>query len=90
VPAVSVAGNTPLLAAQRRLDALLDGEHPPLFAEQLEPLAYLRDLRVMSNLLDRHTRLAGNQTPADSNPRPVTRQLLDDRVLGPPAACRWG
>jgi TniQ len=81
VPAVSVAGNTPLLAAQRRLDALLDGEHPPLFAgEQLEPLAYLRDLRVLSILLDRHTRLAGNQTPADSNPRPATRQLLDDRA----------
>ena len=76
---MSVAGNQPLLAAQRRLDALLDGERPPLLAgEQLDRLAYLRDLRVLSILLDRHTRLGGNRTPADPNQRPATRQLLDD------------
>ena len=33
---------------------------------------------MLSILLDRHTRLGGNRTPADPNPRPATRQLLDD------------
>lgn len=58
-----------VLAAQRHIDALLDGEiRSTLAGENLEPRAYLRDLRALAILLHhRH----------DPSPR-AARQLLDD------------
>jgi hypothetical protein len=52
---VSVADNAALLAAQGRIDALLDGGLQPILAGiQLRPPIYLRDLLTLCNLLDRH------------------------------------
>ena len=63
---VSVASDTNLIAAQRRIDALLDEQlKPTLAGVQLTPPAYLRDLLALCNLLDRHARLPGqSQRPA--------------------------
>jgi len=45
------------LAAQRRINALLDGELTPTLAGvQLDPPIYLRDLLTLCNLLHRHAR----------------------------------
>jgi hypothetical protein len=45
------------LAAQRRINALLDGQlEPTLAGVQLEPPIYLRDLLTLCNLLHRHAR----------------------------------
>ena len=62
--AVSVAGDTRLLAAQRRIDALLDGQlEPTLAGERLAPPVYLRDLLALCNLLDRHGRVPDEVQP---------------------------
>jgi hypothetical protein len=53
--AVSVADNAPLLTAQGRIDALLDGRlQPTLAGVELLPPTYLRDLLTLCNLIDRH------------------------------------
>ena len=45
------------LSAQRRINALLNGEsHPTLAGVALEPAIYLRDLLTLCNLLHRHAR----------------------------------
>ncbi|MGO9898257.1 MAG: TniQ family protein [Solirubrobacteraceae bacterium] len=62
--AVSVAGDTQLLGAQRRIDALLNGQaQPTLAGVELEPPIYLRDLIALCNLLDRHARLPEQTQP---------------------------
>ena len=56
---VSVAGDTRLLAAQRRIDELLDGRlRPRLAGVELPPPTYLRDLLALCNLLARHARFS--------------------------------
>ena len=56
---VSVAGDTRLLAAQRRIDELLDGRlRPTLAGVELPPPNYLRDLLALCNLLARHARFS--------------------------------
>ena len=56
--AVSVAGDDQVLGAQRRIDALLDGQlEPTLAGERLAPPVYLRDLLALCNVLDRHARV---------------------------------
>ncbi|MGO9791841.1 MAG: TniQ family protein [Solirubrobacteraceae bacterium] len=81
--AVSVAGDTALLAAQQRIDALLDGDlRPTLAGEQLEPPAYLSDLRTLAKLLNRHDHLSANRSEARSGPLARASgngaRLLDD------------
>ena len=54
--AVSIADNAALLAAQGRIDALLDGTlRPTLAGIELRPPTYLRDLLTLCGLLDRLT-----------------------------------
>lgn len=66
---VSVGGDTNLIAAQRRIDALLDGQlQPTLAGVPLTPPTYLRDLLALCNLLDRHARL-----PDQAQPRAALR-----------------
>jgi TniQ len=70
--AMSVADDTALLSAQRRIDALLDGQlQPTLAGEELEPPAYLRDLRALANLL-RNRGVPQARTSGDAS------RLLDD------------
>jgi hypothetical protein len=55
VPAITVGEE--LVAAQRRIDALLeDGQQPTLAGEHIDPPSYLRDLRVLVNILYRRPR----------------------------------
>jgi TniQ len=62
--AVSVADDSRLLAAQQRIDALLDGHLQPMLAGvELAPPIYLRDLLTLCNLLDRHARLPDQTQP---------------------------
>jgi hypothetical protein len=62
--ATSVADDMELLAAQRRIDTLLDGQlEPTLAGEQLAPPIYLRDLLALCNLLDRHGRVPDEAQP---------------------------
>ena len=62
------------LAAQRRINALLDGESDPTIAGvQLDPPVYLRDLLTLCNLLDRHARPPAQATPS----RRLGRRLHD-------------
>ncbi len=81
--AVTVAGDKALLAAQQRIDALLDGDlGPTLAGEQLEPLAYLSDLRTLAKLLNCHDHLSANRSQARSGPLARASgsgaRLLDD------------
>jgi TniQ len=80
--AVDVASNPALLAAQRRIDELLDGKlHPTLAGEELEPTAYLRDLRALSYVLRNHTKHSASRPQIRSDTRPSRRaqqRLLDD------------
>ncbi|MGB0093281.1 MAG: hypothetical protein WBP81_12235 [Solirubrobacteraceae bacterium] len=72
---VSVAGERPPLAAQRRIDALLDGQlQPTLAGVQLAPPTYLRDLLALCNLLDRHALLPNRPQPQEGM---VGRRLHD-------------
>jgi hypothetical protein len=71
--AVSVAGDPRLLAAQQRIDALLDGHLQPMLAGvELAPPIYLRDLLALCNLLDRHAR------PPDHPQPPLRGRRLHD------------
>ena len=71
---VSIADNAALLAAQRRIDALLDGQlQPALAGVELQPPTYLRDLLTLCSLLDRH---AQPPTPGAS-PTRLGRRLHD-------------
>ena len=71
---VSIADNSALLAAQRRIDALLDGQaRPTLAGVELQPPTYLRDLLTLCSLLDRH---APPPTPGAS-PARLGRRLHD-------------
>ena len=64
-----VGGNQPLLAAQRRIDRILDGQAKPMLAgQECEPLQYLRDLRALIRLVQR-------QTPRRKGPRKTKRQI---------------
>jgi hypothetical protein len=61
---VSVAGDSRLLTAQGRIDALLAGDARPMLAGvELAPPIYLRDLLALCNLLDRHARLPDQTQP---------------------------
>jgi hypothetical protein len=63
------------LAAQRRINALLDGEpNPPLSGLDLDPLSYLRDLRSLCKLLHRHTLTSAQQWST----APLGYRLRDD------------
>jgi hypothetical protein len=69
-PAVGV-DDPELLSAQCRIDGLLDGRmRPTLAGEELEPPAYLRDLRALSNLV----RARGDPPPRASG----ADRLLDN------------
>lgn len=62
------------VAAQRRINAVLNGESTPTLAGvQLEPEIYLRDVLTLCNLLDRHARPPGQATPS----RLLGRRLHD-------------
>ncbi len=70
--AVNVADNPALLAAQRRIDSLLDGQQEPtLGGEKLPPPTYLKDMRTLCNLLHGHV------LPRDS-PQPPAHRLLSN------------
>jgi hypothetical protein len=63
--AVSVTGDPQLLAAQQRINTLLDGHLQPMLAGvELAPPIYLRDLLALCNLLDRHARLPDQPQPS--------------------------
>jgi hypothetical protein len=70
---ISLANKPELVEAQRRIDAILGGQQRPTLAGQpLDPPTYLRDLRLLGNMLN---------GPAESvaPPRPSRfRRLLDD------------
>ena len=71
--AVSVAGDTPLLAAQRRIDALLDGQlEPTLAGEQLEPPSTCATCS-RSATFSTGTRGCRDRSPADPYLRPGRR-----------------
>ena len=71
VPAVSVASDPNLLAAQRRINEVLDTDmRPTLAGAEFDPLTYLRDVRALCTLLHRHLR----PTPGLPSPGP---KLLD-------------
>ena len=62
------------LAAQRRINALLDGESDPTLAGvQLDPPVYLRDLLTLCNLLHRYAR-----PPAQANRSRLLGHRLHD------------
>jgi hypothetical protein len=70
---VSLANKPELVEAQRRIDAVLDGEQEPTLAGQpLDPPTYLRDLRLLGNLLNSRTHFVAS--PRSSR----FRRLLDD------------
>jgi hypothetical protein len=70
-PPVSVASDPNLLAAQRRINEVLDTDtRPTLAGAEADPLTYLRDVRALCTLLHRHLHTAGCRSPG---PR-----LLDD------------
>ena len=72
---VSIVGDDRVLAAQRRIDALLDRQlEPTLAGEQLAPSVYLRDLLALCNLLDRHARVPDEVQP----PAPLRGRRLHD------------
>jgi hypothetical protein len=73
---VDVGGNSGLLAAQRRIDSVLDGQlQPTLGGEKLPPRTYLKDVRVLCNLVHRHVLPPGRSKAPDQD---VTHRLLDD------------
>jgi TniQ len=62
------------LAAQRLINALLDGEpNPPLAGLELDPPSYLRDLRSLCKIVHRHA-----PTPAYQRSRAQSGQRLRD------------
>jgi hypothetical protein len=64
------------VAAQHRIDILLDGGACPAFAgEQLEPVVYLRSLHALSKLLAHRGQLPSH---ADRPPARSGRRLFDD------------
>lgn len=72
IESISIAENPALLAAQRRIDAVLDGQsRPTLAGVELQPPAYLRDVRALCDLLDRRARLP---TP-DPSPERLPRRV---------------
>ncbi len=74
--AQSVASDPALLAAQRRIDELLDSDLRPMLAgETLDPIAYLHDVRALCRLLHRHSLPAGRTT---GSRRPAGRRLCND------------
>lgn len=73
----SVAGDPALLAAQRRIDELLDGDLRPMLAgETLDPIAYLHDVRALCSLLHRH--FLPDERTTGSRRRPAGRRLCND------------
>jgi len=84
-----VEGDQLLLAAQRRIDLILDGQTKPVLAgNECEPLQYLRDLRALIRLAqgeqtptEEHTRGTGKQTTGD--PQPSARTLADPARVAP-------
>lgn len=72
---VSVADRPALLSAQKHINSLLDdGLRPALAGEQLDPPTYLRDLRLLANILYERPWPEGTGRPSRRSCRPV----LDD------------
>jgi hypothetical protein len=78
-PTTDVDGDPALLAAQRRINRVLDGQQEPtLGGEKLPPQTYLKDMRTLCNLLHRHVLPPGR-------PQPRSQQAAH-RLLSDPAA----
>jgi hypothetical protein len=76
--AANLDGDPALLAAQRRINRVLDGElEPTLGGEQLPPPTYLKDMRTLCNLLHRHVLPPGQPRPPD----PAHRLLSDPAAV---------
>ena len=72
-PTVSVAEE--LVSAQRSINALLDaGVQPTLAGDQLDPPRYLRDLRVLANILYIRPRPESNAQPCRRSCLPVLNE----------------
>ena len=74
-PTANIERDRALLAAQHRLNSVLDGHQvPKLGGEKLPPQTYLSDMRTLCNLLHRHV------LPSDRSQgsRQATHRLLSD------------
>ena len=81
-PTANVAGDPPLLAAQRRIDSVLDGQlEPTLGGEKMPPQTYLKDMRTLCNLLHRHVLPSGQRRPADPAHRLLSEPAAVSTVL---------